>query len=496
MLNFDGIVINGNLVYQPQPKQKVFHNAILNRGENGLRDFLYGGSAKSAKSHALRWEAHRNCLQYAGIRGLLVRSSFPELERTHIARLSTDLPDGVAKYNAQTHAYKYSNGSVLELGYGDRKSDFDQYLSAEYDFILIDELTTIPFNFSYLLRSRLAGSRKDFITFWACATNPGSVAHADVKKYFITKKGLSVEDFPKYKPEEVCFIPATVYDNKILLDRDPSVLTKLQQMSKKDQQKFLFGNWDIFEGQFFDEFFYDIHVAKPDKYLPYKDLLKFPSCAGMDYGNYTALEYQSMDYNGNVIVWDEFTDIRSVRTKKVKDLKKFAVDRGIQKVRIEADTNMWVPDQFDSNFKNDPATDFIKAGLQLVKVSKSIGRASDHRGYRIACNDAVRDYLHWEADERGGLVVRPKLLIYERCSKLVETFPMLRTAENNVEDTADDGDLDTWFDAFKMGFMVLHQKKAPPETVCYKNELERIQVTIFDRIKKKFKHPKINGQAI
>ncbi len=493
---FDGIRLDGKLVYEPQPKQKVFHNSILNRGENGLRDFLYGGSAKSAKSHALRWEAHRNCLQYSGIRGLLIRSSFPELERTHIARLSTDLPESVARYNSQTHTYKYNNGSVLELGYGDRKSDFDQYLSAEYDFILIDELTTIPFNFSYLLRSRLASSRKDFITFWACATNPGSVAHADVKKYFITKSGLSSEDFPEYNPKEVCFIPATVYDNKILLERDPSVLTKLKQMSKRDQQKFLFGNWDIFEGQFFDEFFYDVHVVKPDRYLSYEDLLKFQCCAGMDYGNYTAVEYQSMDYNGNVIVWDEWSDVRSVRTKKVKSLKKFAVERGIQKVRIEADTNMWVPDQFDASYKNDPATDFIKAGLQLVKVSKSAGKASSHRGYRIACNDAIRDYLHWEAGEEGELAVRPKLIIYERCSKLIETLPQLRVAENNIEDIADDGDLDTWYDALKMGFMVLYQKKAPKEETKYKSELEKIQATIFDKIKKRFKNPKTNGQAI
>lgn len=496
MLKFDGITINGKMVYEPQEKQKVFHNAILNRTENGYRDFLYGGAAKGGKSHALRWEAHRNCLEHAGIRGLLIRSSFPELERTHLTRLASDLPKEVASYNAQSHVNRYSNGSVLEFGYGDRKSDFDQYLSAEYDFILIDELTTIPFNFSYLLRSRLAGSRKGFIPFWACATNPGSVAHGEVKKYFISKRGLSAEDFPNYRPEEVYFIPATVYDNKIQLERDPSVLTRLQQMSKKDQQKFLFGNWDIFEGQFFDEFFYDVHVVKPDRYLPYKDLLKFSCCAGMDYGNYTALEYQSMDYNGNVIVWDEFTDIRSVRTKKVKDLKKFVTERGIKKVRIEADTNMWIPDQFDASFKKDPATDFIEAGLQLVKVSKSVGRASNNRGYRIACNDAIRDALHWEDDGQGGLSVKPKLIIYERCVKLIETLPMLRTADNNVEDTADDGDLDTWFDAFKMGFMVLHQRKAPKAEIVYSSDIERVQKTIFERIKKRFKHPKINGERI
>ena len=87
MLTFNNITINGKVYYQPQPKQKQFHDAILNRGENGYRDFLYGGAAKGGKSHSLRWEAHRNCLQYPRLRGLIIRSSYPELERTHLSRI-------------------------------------------------------------------------------------------------------------------------------------------------------------------------------------------------------------------------------------------------------------------------------------------------------------------------------------------------------------------------------------------------------------------------
>jgi Terminase large subunit, T4likevirus-type, N-terminal len=462
LIPFEGITINGDYVYRPQPKQQTFHNAIANRAENGYRDFLYGGSAKGGKSHALRWEAHRNCLQYPGVRGLLVRSSFPELERTHLNRLQFDLPKQAAKYNQQTHVYGYANNSVFEFGYGDRKQDFDQYLSAEYDFILIDELTTIPFEFSYLLRSRLAASRKDFIPFWACATNPGSIAHAEVKKYFITKQGLDSEEFPDYRPSEVCFIPANVYDNKILLDRDPAVLTRLQQLSKRDQQKYLFGNWDIFEGQFFDEWFSDVHVVKPADYLTYDQIKLYNTIAGMDYGHYTAVEYQFKDYNGNVCVFDEWSDIKSVRSVKVADLKKFAADRVLMDIDIEADTNLWNPDGFDMQYKTSPSEDFIAAGLKLRRVSKSArSRATENRGYRIACNEHIKNALHWQAGEEGSLIVKPRLMVYERCHKLIETIPMLQVDEKNVEDTKDMGDVDTWYDAFKMGFMPLYTPSEP-----------------------------------
>ena len=246
MLSFDGIRVNGEFRYIPQAKQKLFHDAILNRGTNGFRDFLYGGAAKGGKSESLRWEAHRNCLQYPRLRGLLIRSAFPELQRTHLSRIKYDLPPSVGRYNEQKHTFVYSDESVLEFGYGERESDFDQYLSAEYDFILIDELTTIPFDFSYKLRSRLAASRNDFIPFCACATNPGGIAHVDVRNYFVKKSNIDSDRFADYKSERVFFLPATVYDNQILLDRDPEVLSRLQQMSKSDQQKYLYGNWDIF----------------------------------------------------------------------------------------------------------------------------------------------------------------------------------------------------------------------------------------------------------
>ena len=158
MIPFLNIEINGKIYYKPQPKQQQFHNAILNRADNGYRDFLYGGAARGGKSFSIRWEAHRNCLQYPRLRGLLIRSSYPELERSHLAQLQFDFPGALLSYNSQKHTVKYYNNSTLEFGYGTRQEDFQQFLSAEYDFIMIDELTTIPFEFSYLLRSRLTAS--------------------------------------------------------------------------------------------------------------------------------------------------------------------------------------------------------------------------------------------------------------------------------------------------------------------------------------------------
>lgn len=452
MLSFENIEINGKVYYQPQEKQKVFHNAILNRDENGYRDFLYGGAARGGKSHALRWEAHRNSMQYPRLRGLLIRSSFPELERTHLAQIQFDLPSEIVKYNQQKHVAYYFNDSVLEFGYGTRKEDFQQYLSAEYDFIMVDELTTIPFEFSYLLRSRLTASRKDFIPFWACATNPGSIAHVDVRNYFVRKGNLDPDKFPAYNPKEVFFIPATVFDNKVVIERDPGEVTRLKQLSKKDQQKFLYGNWDIYEGQFFDNFNSDIHIVKPKDYLPIEQLQRMSIMGGLDYGNVTVLIMGAKDYNGNVVFFDELYLDRYGRSKKVQLTKEFLEKRNLLDTTIIADTNMWIPDSFDTSTKESPARDYLDAGIKLIQVSKT---SPDNRRYRIACNDAIYNALDFQYDpEKKEFSKPPKIKIYQRCKWLAETLPSLVTDEKDVEDI-EDGQNDHPYDAAKYLYMAL-----------------------------------------
>ncbi|HUX78737.1 MAG TPA: terminase family protein, partial [Alphaproteobacteria bacterium] len=451
---FEAIQADNKDLYRPQDKQKQFHNAILNRAENGYRDFLYGGAAKGGKSHALRWEAHRNCIHYPRLRGLLIRSSFPELERTHLSRVLWDLPSSWASYNSQKHVLRYKNESILEFGYGDKKEDFQQYLSAEYDFILIDEMTTIPFEFLVMLKMRLAASRADFIPFFAGATNPGGKSHVQVRAFYVRKEGVDEELCPEYDPKEVFFLPATVYDNEILMDRDPGIIKRLQALPEKERQKYLLGNWDIFEGQFFDEWFEEVHVVKPENYLPYDNILQMNVLGGMDYGRDTFVYWGAKDHIGNIIIFDEYWDVGSPRSKRIVEQKKFMEQRRLLKYYIKADTNMWIRDAFDVESSSMAAEEYISAGIKLEQVSKT---SLDNRGYRINANDAIRDALHWEQKD-GKIIKQPKLKIYQRCHKLIDCLPSLITDQKDVEDIAD-GQYDHPYDGFKYLYMSLRETK-------------------------------------
>ena len=338
-------------------------------------------------------------------------------------------------------------------------ADFQQYLSANYDAILVDEMTTIPFDLTYMFRLRLQSSRDDFIPFFAGATNPGNKAHVEVRSYFV-KKTASREKYPGYNPEKICFIPATVYDNNILLERDPEVLTRLHQLPTREQQKYLYGNWDIFEGQFFDNWNPEIHIVKPKDYLSYNQIKEMSILGGLDYGNVTVAMLGAKDYNGNVILFDELYHEKEIREKKVNDLKTFLKDRGLSNISIIADSNMWNPDAFDMAQQEFPASHYLKAGIKLLKVSKKVGtNAVDNKGYRVACNETIYSALDYEINNQTNKIIKhPKLKVYERCSWFIDTFPTLITDEKEVEDITDRQN-DHPYDAAKYLYMAIIKPK-------------------------------------
>jgi hypothetical protein len=483
---FTDININGRIYYQPQAKQQQFHDAINNRDENGLRDFLYGGAAKGGKSYALRWEAHRNCLQYAGIRGLLIRSSFPELERTHLRDLSFDLPREIGSYNSMKHTYTYWNKSILEFGYGNTIDDFIQYLSANYDFIMIDELTTIPFYLSYMFRLRLQASRKDFIPFFACATNPGGKAHGEVRSYFV-KKDADNESYPGYDPKRICFIPATVDDNKILMERDPEIVTRLEQLPYAEQQKYRYGNWDIFEGMFWEDFRYSQHIIRN-----YKFSKLHASIGGLDYGNVTVIEVMQRDAEGTVVVGAEcyLPDLTNP-SDRANALADFLLEKELYQLDIIYDTDMEISQLSNIGVDKTPIAIFRdvfkqrmgeKAPRMRVVNKKSLDK---NKPYRVVVNSSVKEYLSvkkvcsgckqplkrtassCEKKCNAEIHYLTKLFITEECKHLIKFLSEAIYDPNDLSG----GDFertvqpkkDHPYDAFKYGFMELHAPKIKPE---------------------------------
>lgn len=75
-------------------------------------------------------------LKYPNTTGLILRRTFPELDKSHIVKFKEEFPELLSWYNEQRHELTFPNGSRLFFGHG---SSISQYYSAEFADILFDE---------------------------------------------------------------------------------------------------------------------------------------------------------------------------------------------------------------------------------------------------------------------------------------------------------------------------------------------------------------------
>ena len=208
----------------------------------------FGGARGGGKSWAIRDKAKRLCLRYGGIKILIVRRTFPELLNNHIIPLQSTIPSAVASYNKSEKLFRFLNGSIIKFGYCKCDGDLDQYQGAEYDVIFLDEATQLREEWIRKITACLRGANRfPKRIYYTC--NPGGVSHGYFKRLFIDKKYENGED-----PADYTFIQSLVTDNKALMAAQPDYKKQLEALPPKLRDAWLHGRWDIFEGQFFEEF--------------------------------------------------------------------------------------------------------------------------------------------------------------------------------------------------------------------------------------------------
>ena len=234
---------------RPSDKQRQF---FLARS----RFVAYGGARGGGKSWAVRKKAAGLAIRYPGIRILLLRRTFPELRENHILPMRADLA-GTALYRDSDKSFTFPTGSRILFGYCDGEADVLRYQGQEFDAIFLDEATQFTeFQFSTLtacLRGANPFPKRFYLT-----CNPGGVGHGWVKRLFIDRQYR-----PGERAEDYTFIPATVYDNAVLLQSDPDYLRTLKALPERQRRAWLDGCWDLFEGQYFPEFDRAVHLVRP-----------------------------------------------------------------------------------------------------------------------------------------------------------------------------------------------------------------------------------------
>ncbi len=224
----------------PNPRQRAFFASTA-------RHTAYGGARGGGKSWAMRRKMVMLAMRHAGLRLLLLRRSLQELRENHLLPLQAELA-GYADYRKEERAFLFPNGSRLSLGYCDSDSDMLQYQGAEYDVIGFEEATHFKEEWMIFICTALRTTKAGFRTRVYYTCNPGGVGHAYIKRLFIDRAFREGED-----PDDYLFVPASVYDNRVLMRSDPDYVKRLEALPEHKRRAHLLGDWNVYEGQVFSE---------------------------------------------------------------------------------------------------------------------------------------------------------------------------------------------------------------------------------------------------
>lgn len=207
----------------------------------------YGGARGGGKSWAMRRKMVLLAIRHERLRLLLLRRTLSELRENHLLPLQSELA-GYAEYKKEERTFHFPNGSRLTLGYCDCDSDMLQYQGAEYDVIGFEEATHFKEEWMVFISTSLRTTKQHFRPRIYYTCNPGGIGHGYIKRLFVDRNFREGED-----PEDYCFIPARVFDNRVLMEADPQYVRRLEALPEHKRRAHLLGDWNVYEGQVFEE---------------------------------------------------------------------------------------------------------------------------------------------------------------------------------------------------------------------------------------------------
>lgn len=331
---------------------------------------------------------------------------------------------GIAKYNDKDKVLKFCNGSTINFTYCDNDKDLDRLQGVEYDVIFLDEATQLSeFQMKTITACLRGVNNFPKRVYYTC--NPGGQGHGYIKRIFIDKRYEGGEDHKDYT-----FIQSLVTDNHVLLESQPGYIKQLEALPPKLRDAWLYGKWDIFEGQVFEDFcdrseHYEdrqwTHVIKPfdipKSWTIYRGLdwgYNKPSAVGWfaispDNVIYHILElYTCTDVPNEGLKWTPpqlFAEIHKIETEH-------PWLRG-KKIHGIADPAIW-----DAETGESIADTAAKHQVYFTP--------GDHK--RVA--GLMQCHYRLSMDENGF----PMFYVFNNCKNFIRTIPLLQYDKHKVED--------------------------------------------------------------
>lgn len=409
----------------PYPKQITFftqHNKFIG----------YGGSRGGGKSFAARRKAlllALNKAMFAGMQILFLRRRYNDVFENHIFPLSVELHGVKLKYNHGTKSFDFPWGSRILFGYCDHEKDVLQYQGKAYDCIFVEEATQFtPFMLQCLTESlRPSGMMKSYLNWiprMYFTMNPGGVGHAYMKRLFIDRNFENKE-----KPENYSFVPSTVYENDFLMKNDPTYIESLENLPEQRRKAMLYGDWDVYEGQFFTDWRNDpthyldrkySHVVEP---FPIPESWKRYRVLDWGYSKPFSVGWYAVNQDGQAFRYREYYGCTGEPDVGVRMTPEQVAD---EIVRIEKELE---PNGVYIHGVADPA-------IFASQTGETVAELFERKGIYFEPGDNSRLTGWYQMRERMKFDHEgySMLYVFKTCKHFIRTIPSLIHDDTKVED--------------------------------------------------------------
>lgn len=193
-------------LYIPTTKQLEFHSSTA-------ANCLFWGGRGSGKSMALRWEAHARALAHPGFTYIILRRTYPELQKSHLIHIPREMRQLGGTFTFGDKIATYPNGSKGFFSHCQSEEDVLNLLSAEFAWAGFDELSTFEWGmFTKLSASVRVPIGSGLTAMVRAATNPLGPSAAKILEYFVDKQ-VDPEEDPDYNPNDWESVHANLSDN-------------------------------------------------------------------------------------------------------------------------------------------------------------------------------------------------------------------------------------------------------------------------------------------
>lgn len=414
--------------YVPLPWQLEFHSLArqIDKEDCGFVEIGLGGARGPGKSLSILGQITLDDSQrMPGLKSLFLRQtgisakeSFEDLiDKLLLGKISY-------RYNRSGNVLIFPNKSRIVLGGFENEKDIDKYVGIEYDLIAIEEMTQLSEEKVLKLKGSLRTSKTNWRPRLYASFNPGGLGHFWVKEKFIDSS------------DNTRFIGSTYKDNPYL---NKEYVEYLESLPGDLGRAWREGDWDLFQGQYFQEWRREIHTCKPftipDEWKKY---------VWLDYG-YTApsaVYWVAINCDGIVYLYRELYTIQRTYKELAEDIISLTTDA--EKI------SYWVADPSIWNIKGEDKL----SGAELMQAkhreltSKTLLLKKGNNDRVVGWN-VVREYLK-------PIMVQDKVIaklqVFTTCPNFITTFPSLIYDKSRVEDLDSDG-LDHSADAIRYGLM-------------------------------------------